>query len=143
MSKLRLPYSKLSPQAYQGLLACKTALENSTLGAELITLVYLRVSQINGCAFCLKLHTSELRRLQVSSDKIDTLGGWRISNDFSETERAALDWAERVTNISAESTSDSNFQQLKTHFSDSEITDLTIAISLMNALNRVAVSLRQ
>lgn len=81
--------------------------------------------------------------MQVSSDKIDTLGGWRISNDFSETERAALDWVERVTNISAENTSDSDFQQLKTHFSDSEITDLTIAISLMNALNRVAVSLRQ
>ena len=143
MSKLRLPYPKLSPQSYQGLMACKMALENSSLGAELITLAYLRISQINGCAFCLKLHTDELRHLQVSNDKIDTLAGWRISNAFSESEKAALDWVERVTYISAESTSDGDFQRLKAHFSDSEITDLTIAISLMNAFNRVAVSLRQ
>ncbi|MCD1127571.1 carboxymuconolactone decarboxylase family protein [Jinshanibacter sp. LJY008] len=143
MSQLRLSYPKLSPQAYQGLIACKQALHGSSVGPELIALLDLRISQINGCAFCLKMHTDELRKLNVSNDKIDTLAGWQISSAFSEKEKVALQWAEGLTHISVENSSDELYQRLQQHFTDSEISDLTLAIGLMNAFNRIAISLRQ
>ncbi len=79
MSALRLAYNTLSPEAYKGLIDCKNALNKSGLGKELIELVYLRISQINGCAFCLDMHASSLRNSGVSNKKIDTLAGWQVS----------------------------------------------------------------
>ena len=75
--------------------------------------------------------------------KLDTLAGWRVSHEFNERERAALEWAESVTLIAATGAPDSTFEALKAHFSDAEIADLTFAISIMNAFNRLAVSMRQ
>jgi AhpD family alkylhydroperoxidase len=90
MSTLRLPYSTLSPAAYQGLLATKSALDHSSLGKPLIELVYLRVSQINGCAFCLEMHAKALRAGGMAQAKLDSLAGWRVSAQFDARERAAL-----------------------------------------------------
>lgn len=143
MSQLRLKYPNLSPAAYSGLIACKNALENSTLGAELTELVYLRVSQINGCAFCLEMHSSALRKKSVPQATLDALAGWQVSERFTDRERAALLWAESVTQVSAQQTDDVLYRKVKAHFSDEEMSDLTIAVALMNAFNRVAVSLRQ
>ena len=143
MSQLRLSYPKLSAEAYAGLIKCKTALEGSALELPLIELIYLRISQINGCAFCLEMHSASLRKHGVAQNKLDALNGWQVSERFSPRERAALLWAEAVTHISASNTDDSIYQQVKAHFTDDEMSDLTVAISLMNAFNRVAVSLRQ
>lgn len=143
MSTLRLPYSQLSPDVYKALLAAKKALAGSSLGLPLIELVYLRISQINGCAFCLEMHAKALRDGGTPQAKLDSLAGWHISGYFSEAERAALAWAESLTDIAHTHAPDEVFEPLKAHFDDVQISDLTYAISLMNAFNRLAIGMRQ
>ncbi|TDV33941.1 AhpD family alkylhydroperoxidase [Paraburkholderia caballeronis] len=143
MSTLRLEYSRLSPEAYQGLIATKKALSRSTLGKPLIELVNLRISQINGCAFCLEMHTRLLRDGGYPLDKLDSLAGWHASPLYDARERAALGWAESVTDISRTHAPDDVFDALKANFSEAEIADLTFVVALMNALNRLAISMRQ
>lgn len=142
MSQLRLPFTTLSPAAYQGLLATNKALEESPLGLPLVELVYLRISQINCCAFCLGKHAQVLRDCEVSQAKLDCLAGWRISELFDERERAALAWAENLTHVSERGAPDALYEPLKAHFSDTEISDLTLVIALMNAFNRLAVGMK-
>jgi len=142
MSQLRLPFSTLSPTAYQGLVATSQALAQSPLGLELVELVYLRISQINGCAFCLGKHAQTLREQGVAQPKLDHLAGWRVSALFDARERAALDWAETLTFIDEKGAPDALYEPLKAHFSDAEISDLTLAVALMNAFNRLAVGMR-
>lgn len=140
---MRIDYAQLSPKAYQGLLACKNALAESSLGLPLIELAYLRVAQLNGCAFCLKLHSQALRRRGESQEKLDMLAGWDVADSLSPRETAAIAWTEAVTRIGETRAPDSVFQPLREHFSDAEIADLTLAIALMNAFTRVAVAVRQ
>ncbi len=142
MTTLRQPYYELSPQAYAAFIQAKKALENCELDLPLIELVYLRVSQINGCAFCLEMHSKALRKHGVDQVKLDALAGWRVSHQFSDRERAALAWAEDVTDIARTRAEDSVYEPLLAYFSATEISDLTFAISLMNAFNRLAVSMR-
>jgi len=141
--KIRLPYFDLSPEALAGLRAVGNYLQGSSLGRPLIELIYLRVSQINGCAFCLKKHAKILRDLGESQDRLDALAGWHASDAYSAKERAALAWAEALTHISITHAPDDVFAALTEHFSEKEISDLTFAISNMNALNRLAISMRQ
>lgn len=143
MSTLRLPYFDLSPQAYQGLIQTKKALDQSTLGKALIELINLRISQINGCAFCLEMHAAALRSGNQDARRIDGLAGWRVSDRYTERERAALAWAESLTDISDDHAPDAVYEPLKAHFSDIEIADLTFAAALMNAFNRLAIGMRQ
>ncbi|VVD60887.1 carboxymuconolactone decarboxylase family protein [Pandoraea anhela] len=143
MSTLRLPYATLSTDAYQGFVATKKALEKSRLGKALIELVYLRVSQINGCAFCLEMHANALRKDGMPDHKIDSLAGWRVSSRYSARERAALAWTESVVAIDQTHAPDDDFDPLRDHFSDAEIADLTFAIALMSAFNRLAIGMRQ
>ncbi|MHC6226333.1 carboxymuconolactone decarboxylase family protein [Pseudomonas sp. X10] len=143
MSTLRLPYWTLSPEAYQGLAATKKALEKSSLGKPLIELVWLRMSQINGCAFCLEMHAKALRAGGMSDAKLDSLAGWRVGEHFNERECAALAWTEALTHVDQTHAPDEDFEPLKAHFSDVEIADLCFAIALMSAFNRLAVGMRQ
>ena len=133
MSQLRQPFSELSPEVYKGLVQASIALEKSELGSALVELVYLRVSQINGCAFCLEKHSQALRKGGMAQSKLDALAGWRVSAHFTPGERAALAWAESVTDV---------YLPLREHFTPRQISDLTLAISLMNAFNRLAVAMR-
>ncbi|AUL47982.1 alkylhydroperoxidase [Bordetella trematum] len=142
MSAQRLPYSTLSPAAYQGLLSAKQALDHSPLGKTLIELIYLRLSQINGCAFCLEMHSASLRKEGVPAAKLDSLAGWRVSHRFDERERAALAWAESLADVAASHAPDTDYQPLEACFSEVEISDLTIAIALMSAFNRLAIGMR-
>ena len=142
MNQLRQPFSELSPEVYNALVQAKIALEKSELDGALIELVYLRVSQINGCAFCLEMHSKALRKSGVAQAKLDALAGWRVSHHFSEQERAALAWAESVTQIATSHAEDDVYLPLLDHFSAKEISDLTFAISLMNCFNRLAVGMR-
>jgi AhpD family alkylhydroperoxidase len=143
MSDLRLRYFDLSPELMSGIRAVKKGLESSPLGLGLIELVYMRVSQVNGCAFCLMMHAKSLRERGEKEQRIDALAGWRASSLFTPRERAALAWSDALTDIARTAADDVYFQSLKGHFSDAEISDLTFAISLMNALNRLAISMRQ
>lgn len=143
MSTLRLPYWTLSPEAYQGFMATKKALEKSSLGKSLIELVWLRMSQINGCAFCLEMHSKSLRGDGIDTAKLDSVAGWRVSERFTERERAALAWTESLTHVDQTHAPDADFEPLKTHFSDAEISDLCFAIALMSAFNRLAIGMRQ
>lgn len=142
MSQLRLPFSTLSPAAYKGLQATNAALASGSLDLPLLELVYLRISQINGCAFCLDKHSTTLRECEVEQAKLDCLAGWKASELFGERERAALAWAETLTFVSEKGAPDELYEPLKTHFSDAEISDLTLAVSLMNAFNRLAVGMK-
>ena len=101
MNQLRQPFSEPSPEVYKGLVQASIALEKSELGNALVELVYLRVSQINGCAFCLEKHSQALRKGGMAQSKLDALAGWRVSAHFTPAERAALAWAESVTDIAA------------------------------------------
>ena len=143
MKNLRLKYFDLSPELMSGFRAVKVALEKSVVGQNLIELVYLRVSQINGCAYCLNLHTNSLLKDGETQRRIAEVAGWRVSDQFSEKEKAALNWAEQLTNISTSHADDESYEALKKVFSDKEISDLTFAISLMNGMNRLAISMRQ
>jgi uncharacterized peroxidase-related enzyme len=143
MSTLRLPYYELSPHVYKGFGAAKVALDHSTLGKKLIELVYLRISQINGCAYCLDMHSESLRKMGEDQHRLDSLAGWRVSERFDARERAALDWAESLTHIAETHAPDDIYGALREHFSDAEISDLSFAIALMNAFNRLAIGMRQ
>lgn len=143
MSAQRLPYATLSPAALEGLVATKEALEQGPLGKALLELLYLRISQINGCAYCLGLHARSLRAQGETQERLDALAGWRASEGFTPRERAALTWAESLTRIEASAAPDADYLPLKAHFSDAEISDLTFAVALMNGLNRVAVGMRR
>ncbi|BBR60090.1 carboxymuconolactone decarboxylase family protein [Klebsiella sp. WP4-W18-ESBL-05] len=142
MTALRQPYSELSPAVYAGLVQASIALEKSTLERPLLELLYLRVSQINGCAFCLEMHSNALRKAGVEQVRLDALAGWRVSDRFSDAERAALAWAEDLTHIAETHAEDDVYQPLLAHFSAEQISDMTFAISLMNAFNRLAVGMR-
>ena len=143
MKNFRLKYFDLSPELMSGFRAVKVALEKSVVGQNLIELVYLRVSQINGCAYCLNLHTNSLLKAGETQRRIAEVAGWRVSDQYSQKERAALNWAEQLTNISTSHADDESYEALKKVFSDKEISDLTFAISLMNGMNRLAISMRQ
>lgn len=139
----RLPYHTLSPEAYRGFGATKAALEKSSLGKQLIELVWLRMSQINGCAYCLEMHAKALRAGDMPNGKLDSLAGWHASEYFTERERAALAWTEALTHVDQTHAPDEDYEPLKAHFSDVEISDLCFAIALMSAFNRLAIGMRQ
>lgn len=143
MTTLRLPYDQLSPEAYQSLLGVHRALDRSPLGRPLLELVYLRVSQINGCAYCMEMHAASLRAAGTPAAKLDALPGWRVSARFSARERAALAWAESLTAVDRSHAPDGDFEPLREHFGEVEISDLCFAVALINAFNRLAVGLRR
>jgi AhpD family alkylhydroperoxidase len=143
MTQLRLSYFDLSSDALAGLRSVKNYLEHSSLDQNLLEWVYLRVSQINGCSFCLKLHSKALRSKGEANERLDSLMAWRTCELFSPKERVALNWAESLSHISKTHAPDADFAALKPYFSDQEISDLTFAIANMNALNRIAIAMRQ
>ena len=135
---MRVDYIEINKRALDLLLSVKkhvTAIDNG-----LKALVEIRVSQINGCAYCVDLHTAEARQLGAPQQLLDCLPVWRESQLFSEYEMAALDWAESVTNISSEPDIEGKLKVLLSHCSEIEAVDLTLVISLINALNRLAIS---
>ena len=136
---LRLEYWSVAPETTEALLAVNKSLDGSTLGAALIDLIYLRISQINGCTYCIDLHTWDLRKAGESDARIDGLTGWQDSPLFSDREKAALAWAEAVTRIEA---TDAVWSGLHEHFADRELADITYAAAVINAWNRVAISFR-
>lgn len=132
-------YANISKDTIGHLYKCHASLQKSELDARLRVLVELRTSQINGCAFCCGLHAEEARRLGIEQVKLDKLPGWRLSSVFDAREQLALGWTEAVTRMQGEETA--LLPRMKETFSEREVVDLTVAVSLMNALNRIAISL--
>jgi len=135
-----LNYAKISKETIGLLYQCHASLKNSPLKATIRVLAEVRVSEINSCAYCLGLHSEEALKLGVEQEKLDALSTWRLSPLFSEEERVALQWVESVTSLD-ESLSVAKEELFKA-FSEREVVDLTTCISIMNALNRIAICLR-
>ena len=140
---MRLPYTKLAPGGYATLaslghyLATETALEPVLLG-----LVYLRASQMNGCGFCIGMHTDELRKHHEPESRISAVADWRGSDAFTPRERAALAWTEAVTDTQGAHASDEDYAAVSEFFREKDLADLTFAIANINAWNRLGVAFR-
>jgi AhpD family alkylhydroperoxidase len=144
MHEARLPWTQIAPQTYQAMAAVGATQKASTLGPVLLELVVSRVSQINGCAFCVDMHARDLRKHEVSWQRINSLSTWRETGFYDERERAALNWAEQLTRLAdRHGDHDAAFAELKTVFGDQEIVELTWAIAQINTWNRMAVGMRQ
>ncbi len=131
-------YIEINKRAMNSLLSVKKHL--TALDERLKALVEVRVSQINGCAYCVDLHTQEARGLGVEQQLLDCLPVWKESGLFSVREMAALEWAEVVTHISSEPDIEGKLARVLAHYSEPETVDLTLVISTMNSLNRLAIS---
>jgi AhpD family alkylhydroperoxidase len=140
---MRLDYNRIAPAGVKALGGVYGYVTQSNLPATLVNLVYLRISQINNCAYCLDMHTRDLLKSGQKIEKLALLQAWAEAGDlFDARERAALAWAETVTRVADTGVPDEAYQAARAIFEERELVDLTIAIGLMNAYNRMAISFR-
>lgn len=135
-------FQETVPEFATGMAAITHALKKSGIAPELREFIKIRASQLNGCAYCIQYHLNEARKLNIPSAKLDLLAAWREAGIYSQRECAALDWTERVTLLAQHHIDDDAFDELKQHFNEREIAQLTVAISQINAWNRIAAPLR-
>ena len=141
---IRVDYEKVAPAGVKALGGVYGYVMQSGLDAVLVELVYLRVSQINGCAYCLDQHTRDLTKKGVALEKLALVQAWREAGTvFDAREQAALAWAETVTRVAETVIPDDGFFAVSAVFSEKEVVDLTIAIGLMNTFNRIAIGFRR
>jgi AhpD family alkylhydroperoxidase len=138
----RLSIPEVAPEGYAALRAVEAYTRRCGLPARLIDLVKMRASQINGCTYCLDMHSRDARKLGETEQRLYLLDGWRESPLYTQAERAALAWTESLTALAETRAPDSDFEPLKQHFSSREIADLTILIGMINLWNRIAVGMR-
>ncbi|WP_137154657.1 carboxymuconolactone decarboxylase family protein [Rhizobium sp. FKL33] len=138
----RFNFAKASPDAYKAVLGLENYVQNSGLERRFIDLIKLRASQINGCAYCVDMHVKESRHDGLGEQWINLMSVWRESPVYDAKERALLGWVEAVTRLADTGAPDDAYQALAAHFSEKEITDITVAIGVINVWNRLAVSAR-
>jgi AhpD family alkylhydroperoxidase len=138
----RIAYNKYSPNALHAMFALEKHLQSSTIEEKLLHLIKLRASQINGCAYCIDMHSIDARAGGDTEQRLYALNAWRETPFFTPRERAALEWAEALTLISQNHAPDELYESVRKEFSENEIVDLTYAIATINAWNRLAISLR-
>jgi AhpD family alkylhydroperoxidase len=139
----RLDYNQIAPAGVKALGGVYGYVMQSSLPAALVELVYLRVSQINNCAYCLDMHARDLLKKGEKIEKLALVQAWaEAGNLFDERERAALAWAETVTRVAETGVPEEAYRAARAVFEERELVDLTIAISLMNAYNRMTISFR-
>jgi len=142
MSEPRLKYGQLAPEGLAKMQALEHYLNTGTgLEASLLGLVRLRASLMNGCEYCIHIHSAELRKAHEPAERIDGLAEWRNSDLYTQRERAALAWSEAVTDIQDGHAPDVVYDEVRAHFSDVETVNLTLTITTINAWNRIAISL--
>ena len=139
--KPRLEFSQASPDAYQAMRNLQQYVENSGLEHSLMELVKMRASQINGCAHCLDMHSKDARAAGETEQRLYTLEAWRETPFFTDRERAALAWTEALTRI-RKGVSDELYAEVRKHFSEKEIVDLSLCIIAINGWNRIAIPFR-
>jgi AhpD family alkylhydroperoxidase len=135
-------FQGIIPEMGTGMAAISHALRKSGIEPELIELLKIRASQLNGCAFCVQYHLNDARKLNVPAAKLDLLATWREAGIYSQREIAALDWAEHVTLLANHHIDDDAFARVREHFSEREVAFLTTAIGQINFWNRLAAPLR-
>ena len=138
----RISYAKAAPGVYDALLRLSEYVHGSGLEESLLGLVFLRASQINGCAFCIDMHWKDLRALGQSEEALYMLNAWRDSPVYTERERAALAWTEAVTMVTAGHVPDELYAGVRRQFSDVELANLTLAIGVINTWNRMNIAFR-
>ncbi len=138
----RLDYRSAVPEAIQALRALQQYVDRCGLDSKLLELVKLRASQLNGCAYCVDMHTKDARGLGETEQRLYAVSVWREAPFFSERERAALAWTESVTLLSRTGVPDDVYQTARRQFSEQELVNLTLAIIAINSWNRLAVSFR-
>jgi AhpD family alkylhydroperoxidase len=138
----RLDYKKASPGAFQAMLGLEQYVRKSGLEHSLLELVKMRVSQINGCAYCLDMHSKDARAAGETEQRLYVLPAWRETSFYTERERAALAWAEALTQLAGHEVSDELYEQVRHQFGEKEIVDLSLAIIGINGWNRLAIPFR-
>jgi AhpD family alkylhydroperoxidase len=138
----RIDHRKIAPGAVQAMLGLEEYVRRSGLEPALLDLVKTRASQLNGCAYCIDMHTKDARARGESEQRLYELSAWRETPFFSPRERAALAWAEAVTLIADGHVPDDVYEEVRRSFSEKELVDLTLAIVAINGWNRLAISMR-
>lgn len=145
MSQPRLSYdafARIAPTAQQSMIAMGKQADESGIDKQVIELVKLRVSQLNNCAFCLQIHLNVSRKLGVPQEKLDLVATWEEAGIFSKRECAALGWAETLTRLVGQSVSNEAYEAVRRHFSEEEVTFLSVSIATINAWNRLGAAFR-
>ena len=138
----RFPGAAASPDAYRAMSALQRWVDGCGLEPLLLELVKTRASQLNGCAYCIDMHTKDARALGESEQRLYALSAWRETPFFSARERAALEWAEAVTLVHDGFVPDEVFERVRPHFSERELVDLTMALVTLNGWNRLSAAFR-
>jgi AhpD family alkylhydroperoxidase len=140
--KARIDMTRGNPQVFQRLLAVQSLVESGGLDSKLLHLMMMRASQINGCAYCLDMHSKDARAEGETEQRLYGLSAWRETPFYSDRERAALEWTEAVTLVASTGIPDSAYEAVRAQFSEDEIRTLTLAISMINTWNRLNVAFR-
>jgi AhpD family alkylhydroperoxidase len=138
----RLDYAKASPEAFKAMVQMEGVVRRSGIDPKLLELIKIRASQLNGCAYCIDMHTKDARFKGENEQRIYALDAWRETPFFTEKERAALAWTEALTNIQIDHAPDEVYDELSRRFSEEERVNLTLAITTINAWNRIAIGFR-
>jgi AhpD family alkylhydroperoxidase len=138
----RMNFYQATPEIIKALTAVETQIQSSGLEQSLIELVRTRASQVNGCAFCINMHTLDARKQGETEQRLYLLNAWREAPVYTDRERAALAWTEAVTLISETHAPDDVYDEVRKHFSEAETVNLTMLIATINAWNRLAISFR-
>ena len=138
----RIDYSKYAPEALKAMLALEKYISACGMDHKLIHLIKIRAAQINGCAYCIDMHSIDARALGETEQRLYALDAWRETPFFSDRERAALEWAEAITLVSETHVPDAVFEEVKKYFNEKEIMDLTIVATTINMWNRIAIATR-
>ena len=138
----RIDYRKYAQEAQKSMLGLEKYIAECGLDHKLIHLMKVRASQINGCAYCIDMHSIDARSLGETEQRLYALDAWREGPFFTDRERAALAWTEALTLVSETHVPDAVYEEVQKHFSEKEIVDLTIVVSMINLWNRVAISFR-
>lgn len=138
----RIDYGKVAPEVVRAMLELEHCVSNSGLEQSLLELVKTRASQINGCAYCLDMHTKDARAAGETEQRLYLLPAWRETPFYTERERAALAWTEAVTNLSDGHVPNDVYEWARSQFSEKELVQLTLAVIAINGWNRLAISLR-
>ncbi len=142
MSTERLDYAKAAPAGYQAIAGLERYVRGCGLEHSLLELIKTRASQINGCAYCIDMHTIDARAAGETEQRLYALSAWRETPFFTERERAALEWTEALTLISTNDVPDELYKRVRGQFSEEEIVNLTLAVVVINGWNRLAISFR-
>ena len=132
----------VAPEAYKAMVGLETYMAKSSIEKPLQHLIKLRISQMNGCAYCIDMHWKDLRALGESEQRLYGLDAWRESPYYTDRERAAFEWAESLTRIADTHAPDSAYDTVRSQFSEKEIVDLTLGIVAINGWNRIAIAAR-